>query len=611
MKRSRTLTAFAVAAVMGGSVLHATTAFAALDKCEKVIDNESAKLQKFLFTALQKCKDAVQKENVKGVTSTLGTNCQPGGGCLANAAKLCELQLAKIFDLPTGAASTKSKASKFRAAIVKARTANGSGVRVCEDADITPNPADNNSALGHLISGAAGYAPPKTGDLGKFMIDWMLFAIEKVVVKQQLFVVPNTLNLIQAAVEAPAGPTNPSGVAAKKGTSCSTLNTDPNTQEYRPNLCRFGVECKDYSCQLDTSGTCPATGNSACDTTIPSTCNGGSSLCFPSKSFVEIASEGLQPLIGTDKLPVAALGGLNLEICRPGRSSGQCQTGGGACETDADCTGANAPPCNLFPNQGAGAAFGVEPNFLYLINEPAKTLRANVPPVNVPPLPTFIAAACIDLVRSEGWCDCAGAGVQKNFNLCIDHITSDNTHFDDCGAKIDAADDSADSTYPGTVNGPPVLTPSGASAAGDCVDLVTAQFKLITSASDFGPDGIPCTDDDYAAPTAAFTLPMTTGQASAQIMDSVAAAGKCSVGGSYACIEDANCSVANGGPGGTCTDPAPSILPLSDTQNGAATTCAHYLAGNLSGFSIVGAISALNAQAPLGDLATAFKITCK
>src|SRR6185436_19408771 len=97
---------------------------------------------------------------------------------------------------------------------------------------------------------------------------------------------------------------------------------------------------------------------------------------------------------------------------------------------------------------------------------------------------------------------------------------------DACGATIDA--NSTDDVFPGTYDGAITLSTGGpGSSVGTCIDLVSAQFTLLADAGDLGPDGLPCTDDDFASPTPPFALPLTTDTATATLNHAVKAPGGC------------------------------------------------------------------------------------
>jgi hypothetical protein len=468
----------------------------------------------------------------------------------------------------------------------------------CRDEDIAAI-----TGHGHLLSGAGGNAPPAAGDAGKFLCDWILTAKEKLAIKQQLFLIPDTVNLLSAMQSAGPEKISPtSGIAAKKGTSCSLAGTDLNTQEYRPNLCRFGAECRDHACTL--AGTSQAT----------------------------LLSAPLAGLLG-GPATLNLSGSVVIEFCQLGQATGNCfDAPKGPCETNTDCPTSPTNKCNLNRAEGLGSQFGAETGFIYLINEPSKTIKVTIPPA----LAGLVAAVCVDNVRSEGWCDCTGHGITNNTSFCQDGFLSDNGGpNDDCGSPLTLGTPSP--LFPGTLNGAIKITPSGASAAGDCLDLQTTQFTIILATSDFGTDGLACTGDDFGAPSAPAQLPITTGTAVASIKDAVASPGTCNLDGAF-CVENANCvnlcSAATagtcsadglpctGGPGvtGTCNptanQPCAGGPTLTDIQvgplTGAKTNCNNYSSSNLSGLSLVGAFPALGTDFnnPLGDSVTGFKLTC-
>lgn len=621
-------------------LLAAGSAHADVTLCRNKLQAEVGKLRKALSTAMKTCKAKIGAEHVKGVLSGHGTDCTPGGGCMATAAHACELALRPVYN----AANTVSKPSKvavFRKHLEKLRQGKclkgGAACHanadcpavlrknacsaVCTDEDLTIKLARNGTDLGHLVSGALGYAPPASGscDLdgdgradpncaAKFMTDHLLFATENLIIKQQLMTDPDTLALFRDAVGATYG-----GAKMKKATSC-TVPTDPTTQEFRPNLCRFGPECLSRSCQIDTTASCPDNGAcdvrdssgacsndaSPCNATDPHACGDhpeqcirtacGGGLCRADASYVSLTSPQ-----GSHTIPV--LGGFNLEMCEVSSLGGE------------------------------GPGFNVEPGFLYLTNLPDKTQTALIPPQGVP----GIQAVCVQIVRSEGWCDCLGAGLRKHFSLCQDHVTS-GSGTDACGTAIDPA--SLDTRYTGTVDGKASLTPTGASTAGDCVDLVSMQFSVIADRNDFGPDGVPCTVDDLTVPAPPLNVVLTTGTTSVQLFDAVASPGGCQRSGHCSthttqvcdasvpstcpgvescnrdtCVQDVNCRHTSFATD-TCGNPAPTLAPLNLSLSGAKTSCENYRASNLNGFAVAGAIATVNDRL-MGDAVTAFRFTCK
>jgi hypothetical protein len=621
--------AVATAAIL---LLWQGTSFAALDKCQKRIQIEGAKLQKFIYTAVQKCADAIRKETVLGAAKG-GTDCGPGKACLANAVKLCEAQLAGVYDA-ANAKPGKSKIDLFRAAIEKARHPSGSGARECEDKDLAIF-----TGMGHLQSGsesgspsvALPLAPPRTtastdsnGDGkadsnsgGKFVTDFLIFAIENLAIKQAIQQTPDLIALVQQAVE--ANSVNP----AKKKANCAPLDTGESTTDaYTPNLCRFGLQCRTATCNIDSDGTC-AIGGGPCDASQnvnigmgspsnPACTSGGT--CIPVHSKVTLDAPLLTFLGAPFDIPIS--GNLQTEICRPGPTGGVCQTGGGPCEEDSDCTGANAPPCNFFPGQGLGAAFGAESNVLYLINSAAKGIRAPSPPIPGAPFNTLINSVCVEIVQSQGWCDCGlSTGVRNSAEVCVDKDAMDTMGAnDECGApKTEATPDSA---FNHLDNGPIKINPSGTSTTGDCVDLVTLQFKLITSSADRGPDNLPCTDDDFVAPTATFTVPLTTGSATAKLYDVPSELGACSITTSTPCLIDANCPTGETCDGTPTIDPVYTLGPVTGSKP-MSNACARYNSGNLGGMALVSAAALAGLPLDLGsgeiplDGLLNFRLACK
>jgi hypothetical protein len=597
-------------------VLSSSPSHAALDKCQKAIYGEGVKLQKFISTAVENCANAIRKEKVKGTVTTLGTNCGPGAGCMPTATAYCEKQLAGVYDA-LNAKPGKSKVDAFRGALEKTRySPKIPPVKVCEDADLAVF-----SGMGHITSGtttALPIGPPALAgpctdsnldgkfDLncgGKFTIDWLLFALENAVIKQIVAQTPDLLSLFADAIG--QGDTlNPK----KFLTNCSPLDAGEEIDHvYQPNLCRFGVECRGATCQIDTAGTC-STSLTACDASAP-VCPPGES-CIPTNSKVQLQSPTLDYFLNLGPLPIPVFGSLNQEVCRAGPVSGVCKTGStpvGGCLEDGDCS---SGPCSFFPGLGLGAAFGSEPNVLYLIGSAAKGIKAPQPPINVIPFSTLVDSVCVDVIQAEGWCDCSGLGIHNDAEVCQDHIANDTVGLtDECTALQSEAEQ--DSVFASALNGPLHVNISGSSVAGDCVDLVTLQFKIITTASDRGPDGIACTDDDYVAPTATFTVPLTTGTATAKIKDALDNAGTCSVTTATKCMRSADCPGVE-----TCSTGAYSDFQLGPvTGNG--TSCANYQAGNLSGLSLVSAATLLNLEIDAGfgtqpvDGGLTFQLTCK
>lgn len=518
MKRFATVVASAVA------LLIASSSDAAIDKCQKRIQGEGAKLQKFVYGALQKCADAIRKEVAAGAVKG-GTDCSSGKACLANAAAFCEKQLAGVYDA-ANAKPFKSKFDLFRAALEKSSAANE-----CTDADFRLL-----EGMNHQLSGTVplATAPPTSSSCDfnsdgkadtdcrlKFVTDWLMFAIEDAAIKQLMAQTPDLIALLKEAIDAPSA--NP----AKPATDC----TNPADPGYRPNLCRFGVQCYTAVCNLAN------TSNATLDV----------------------------PALSPIPMNIGLVGSVATQVCRPGP--------------------------NVTTQQGLGNEFGVNPNTLYLINSSARTIRASTIPS---PLNLLFSAVCVDVLSSQGWCDCNGQGVDVDATVCQDRIggcdASANSSClpgsdpnDECG--VSSTTFVPDATFPASNShsSQPTITPGGSSVAGDCVDFVTMQFKLLQSGQ-LGPDGIPCTDDDTVGPLASFTGPLTTGAVTVQLKDLIQSAGQCiNDSGTPPCLTNADCTNP------PCDTSALTIQDASATVTGAKPTnaCAKYTGGNLNGLKFV------------------------
>lgn len=665
-------------------VFCATTANASLNLCQKEIELRAQLFNSKLTTALTNCKNAIRTEQVKNAT-------KPGTGFLGTAANTCEIQLRKIY----GANFTgKSQVTLFREKMAQASngkcTKGSNNGTVCQsDTQCTDIPAECNSlkcaksttngsacttaadctpvhavcnakcriedlasqtGVGHLLSGAAvGSAPPvgassvtigtKVYDTtaSRWTTDWLLVAMEKLAIKKQLFIVPDFPNLISAAVGAIPEKISGTGVASKKGTVCGNP-FDANLFAYRPNLCRFGVECRDHACQLDSDNPAQASGgrcitdcsNQGTTCTVEGDCTGCSTPaphCVASASA--ITSAGLSVLNGGNPLTIVfpLSGRTALEVCHMGDDHGYCKLMTATlCDTDDDC-GVNGP-CIFPPGGGLGAgttddSLGNSSDIIYLINEPART-------VNPPAIPPVVTAVCIDGVRSEGWCDCNNTGIKLNTDFCLDHRLGTGSS---CTGDTLATD--PDNTFQGSTTGRVVITPGGSSTTGDCFDLNTIQFTIFTDAADYGPDGVPCTSDDRVAGQAPAAVPFTTGTAVASVKDSVVTPGECFVATTDAlarpCIEDVNCHYCSADLDRWCSVDSDCDSPQTcntadtcdltnlDLQDIAAgpfvgnklTSCANMEASNMSGMRLVGAFPALNGGGGLGDSTTAFQFTCQ
>jgi len=196
------------------------------------------------------------------------------------------------------------------------------------------------------------------------------------------------------------------------------------------------------------------------------------------------------------------------------------------------------------------------------------------------------AYACVRAFRTEGYIACGGTAPKVNYTICQDHMVTDlggGLFADECEttpppAGQFCAADTADAVHSGVINGGPCLQVTTAPAApGDAFFLATTEIQVVL-ASELGPDGIACTDDDTpATPATPNALPQTTGSASALVKDANNTAGV----------------TINGGP-----------------LTGAPFNCAQATTSNTSGGKTVSVLPALHGL--LGnDLTTQNTLSCQ
>jgi hypothetical protein len=118
--------------MVGASIiLSGSTAYAAIEKCQPLLEKNGLKLMIAATKALNKCKDAIRKGVAKGDPAH-------------KAAHSCEKALAAVLGIaggvPAAPAPEKTKVGKFLAAIAK-----GDGKGTCTEADL--------QQLGHLVTG--------------------------------------------------------------------------------------------------------------------------------------------------------------------------------------------------------------------------------------------------------------------------------------------------------------------------------------------------------------------------------------------------------------------------------------------------------------------------
>lgn len=548
------------AATAGAVLTSASVSLAVIDKCQMEIEKRTSVFRSKVEKALTKCSDSIRKEVQKN-------NVTPGKGFLVNGAKTCQIELGKIFDMSKTAAG-KDERSKFYAAIDNAFA--GTSPKCNGLQDLT--------TLGHMAGGTGNLAPGT--NIQDFVKTWLAVDSVRSALNDQIARQADFITQLAAAIDAPAKPPGTSVATAE--TDCSQPETcNPKTVPgCRPDLCKLKVQCREHACTL---------------------------------------------AAGSQTNTIALGGNLNA----PGALTGR----------------AVMSVCNM---KGLGYGLGDGGEGLLVTGSPSLTIN----PPNI-----FGNTVCVNMLRMQGYCACSGGflGRPKNTAFCSDHILSDG---DDCiggtalGPNVTescfcAAGQNPTTTpcgpglasctaplwcglsasgapcHPGTEHTAVKVTNSGNTAAGDCVSMGTTQFTVLPAGGDcdgggpsnnpasFGPDCEPCTADDLTPPSTPSTVPFTTGSASAQIKDTVAGAGNCTIQTNNKCIEDLNCHTAEQ-PLDTC-DGQQDItdIAVGPDVGAPAPSCAALASGNLSGMTLVGGFPALDASQSLGDLVTTFKFICQ
>jgi hypothetical protein len=149
-------------------------------------------------------------------------------------------------------------------------------------------------------------------------------------------------------------------------------------------------------------------------------------------------------------------------------------------------------------------------------------------PVEVVPATAW---ACVSAFRTEGYVNCIGAAGNPRLDtdICVDHVVEDlgsGLFADECvtGAPTEVCQPrAADPNHVlggGAVNGGACLNlTQNVAVAGDAFILASTRIQVVLAA-ERGPDLEPCTlDDTPASITAVATIPQTTGDASARVVD--------------------------------------------------------------------------------------------
>jgi hypothetical protein len=448
-----------VCAMQGGAtilVLSAPPAFAAVDKCQKALEKAGSKLQTDAIKALARCADAIRKANPSadsGSTSGGGSAATPtpGKSPIERAADTCEAQLATVFD-KAGAFTGRSSIDRFKAAVDKLVPG------TCTATDLF--------ALGHLLSGAAGTAPPAPSSnpgIQDWTKNWLAVANLSAVVMQEIMQARDLLNQINATIDA---------IGDCKGS------------ETRPNLCQFAIQCRDQACEMASSSNASIT--LAAGPTIP--------IAIGGQLVLQVCTMKNFGLLGNNGEFVSLVGGPARSIRVPALAGITICVDQVAAEGWCDCTG-----------------LGVSVDTAICQDHIESNGEGCVGP----------STGIFTTTETPCFCDDGSGQLGVQCGPTLPSCPNGST----CGKK-----GTGGRCHPGTTNGPIKTLVTGTSSAGDCVLLDTLQFKLLPSAAAFGPDGQPCTSDDTVPPVVTVPIPLSTGTANASVKDSVITEGACDGG---------------------------------------------------------------------------------
>jgi hypothetical protein len=214
-------------------------------------------------------------------------------------------------------------------------------------------------------------------------------------------------------------------------------------------------------------------------------------------------------------------------------------------------------------------------------------------------------------IDGTGKVDCNGGDPDIDLNVRADHNTNnppgsngglpqdpecDDTRVDPDGNTTSACMESAsgscnpNNTHPGVCNGPTEYVQSGTFTNGDFRVAETLTLRLV---SDFGPDGIQCTNDDtYSAP-ATLRAFLTTGDARATVYDA----------------NNVSNALIDNQTGGAAPLGCSSCITL---VSGVPRTCSNITgSGGVKTLKLVGALPVVDIDASVGDAGVTIEITCK
>jgi hypothetical protein len=534
-----------------------------LETCQIELQNRAAAFYKQVKDALVKCSTAIQKE------ITLNEKLS-GSGHLARGANNCQLALRPVFDTAADPVYMSYR-DKFFSYIDKATSAATTSPPKCTRSDLRK--------LGHLVSGVPALQAPGT-NFQDFLKNWLAVGTVRRALVAQMSEVPNFLNLLNAAINAPAYGTSISYAA----TDCSlpiTCNrsTDPGC---RPDLCNFRVQCRSHACKLsDMSG-----------------------------SIVNLAADGTveTPVVGHTLIDICTLKDFGFGLGNAGEGMFLMGEPAHQIEPIRDVGGNTICVENL----GTEGFCSCDGNFTLLSKD---------------------ISSCQDhLAGAPNSDQCPATDTQfggGTEDTCFCGTSSTNVSAVRCGAAYPACPPSSvcgftgsgAACHPGTRNGPVHLSLSGSTGIGDCVAYNSMRFTTLPPGgqcspfssypASYGPDCTPCTSDDIALPPNVVTVPFTTGSAGATIKDAVEIQGMCADTTNHGCIEHTNCANSTN-PSDLC-DGTQIIFPTfaSSTFTGEPVTlCSNLESGALSGMTLVGAVPILDSPG-LGDQVTTFSLTCE
>jgi hypothetical protein len=448
-----------VCAVRAGAtvlVLTAPPAFATVDKCQKALERAGSKLQTDAIRALTRCADTIRKaaptaDSVSQSAVGADATATPAKSPAERAADACEALLARVFD-KGGTMPGRSSIDRFKA------TVDSLVPGTCTATDLF--------ALGHLLSGAAGTAPPAPGSspgVQEWAKNWLAMANVSTAVMQEIMQARDLLNEIGAMID--------------------TVG-DCGDAQIRPNLCQFAIQCRDQACQIAASSRASIT--LATGATTP--------IALGGQLVLQVCTMKNSGLLGTNGEFVSLVGGPARTIRVPAIAGTTICVDQVAAEGWCDCSGL-----------GVSVDTAICQDHIESNGEGCLGPSTGIFPTSETPC----------------FCDDGSGQLGAQCGPSLPSCPSGSA----CGKKA-----SGGRCHPGTANGPIKTLVTGASSPGDCVLLDTLQFKVLPSAAAFGPDGQPCTSDDTLPPVATVPVPMSTGTATALLKDAVITEGSCDGG---------------------------------------------------------------------------------